>query len=222
MGIRYPVLQETPEYIKMDKNFQISFENAQKLLTLDLRDKAKEQIYKYITVISKQKLLQLITYKDSKFKEFLLAYDKNDFKSCYEIMDKYKDIKLTKIAKLLEIHWERTILQCELYSKSGDINSYIKTMGPLLFTSTRVNNIEKLLKKTFHTKIQKLLKSKNFISCEAVLYSYIDIFSNDKRINELMNKFEKESKIILAITQQKQKTDKNAWLYSKIIKNLSS
>jgi len=44
IAVKYTYLQLTPEYIQMEKNFQISYVNAQKLILLNLPDKAKNQI----------------------------------------------------------------------------------------------------------------------------------------------------------------------------------
>ena len=222
MGVKHPTLQNTPQHIKMEQNYQTLFANAQKLILLNLQAQAKEQIKKYITVISKRDELQLITSEHINFRKFLLAYEENNFKLCYELMDKYPKIKLVKIAKLLEEHWSKLIKKCEVSANNGDILSIKKILSTLLLTSTRLDTIGSLLRLSFQVKINKQLKNKEFLSCEALLYSYIDIFSEDAIIKIYMKRFEEKSNIILALTHSQEVKDKNDWVYSEITMNLDS
>ncbi|PHS57146.1 MAG: hypothetical protein COB17_06980 [Sulfurimonas sp.] len=219
IAVKYTYLQLTPEYIQMEKNFQISYVNAQKLILLNLPDKAKNQINKYISVISKQKVLQLITTNNTKFKEFLLAYEDNNFRKCYEIMDIYKNIQLIKISILLNDYWDKLINKCLKYADKGDISSIKISMGKLLLVKTRANEISKILKFTFLVKIESLLKEKNYLSCEAIIYFYIDIFDTDIKIKKIKKMFEKNSSITLAITIKNEKMKKHAWRESKLTIN---
>jgi hypothetical protein len=222
MGTKYPKLQETPQYIKMEQNYQVSLENAQKFILLNLQHKAKKQIQKYLTVISKRQELELITSQHEILRKFLLSYESNDFKQCYELMDKHKKLKLVKIAKLLEQHWSRLILKCEQYAINGDIFSIRKDFGTLLLTSTRLDIIDLLIRKTFLQKIKKLIQNKEKNSSEMIIYSYIDIFTQDEKITKLMNIFQKNFNVSLAISHKIKKDEKYPWLNSEITKNLNS
>ena len=222
MGIKYPKLQETPQYIKMEQNYQNSFEDAQKFILLDLENKAKKQIQKYLSVVSKHHELELITSQYQIFRKFLLSYKENDFKQCYELIDKHKKLKLTKTAKLLEQHWAKLISKCEQNAINGDISSIRKNLGVLMLTSSRLDIIDLLIKKAFLQKIRQLIKNKDKNSCEIILYSYIDIFTQDEKIEDLMNKFQKKFNVTLAISQKMKKNEKYPWLNSKITKNLDS
>jgi len=214
--IKFTYLQTSPEYIQMEKNFQTSFSNAQKLIILNLQNKAKAQVSKYITVISKRQVLQLINNNKSNFRDFLLAYEGNDFKKCYEIMDKNKNIQLIEISILLNEHWTKLINRCLAYANNGDINSVKTNMGKLMLIESRADKIAEILKFTFQNKIESLLMDKEFISCEAVIYSYIDIFNIDTKLKKIMKIFEKQSSINLAITFKKQNLEKNSWRKSKL------
>jgi len=216
MSIKFPYIQQTPEYVNMEKNFQTSFENAQKLILLNLPIKAKDQIAKYITVISKRNILQLVINNTSNFRNFLFAYDNNDFKTCYEIIDKDKNIKLLKISILLERHWINIMDKCKVFAKEGNISSIKEVLGDLILIKSRVEEIGSLLRISFHIKIQQLLDTKDFYQAENIIYSYIDIFGIDKEIKELMVIFEKVSYTILAITHQNKKILKNSWIDSEI------
>ena len=222
MSNKFPKLQETTEFKKMEKNFQTSFNNAQKLILLDLPHKAKDQINKYITVLSKRDILQLVINNTPSFKDFLFAYQNNDFKTCYEIMDNNKPIGLIKISILLNQHWARLIEQCELYAKDGNISSIKSTLGDLILTNTRADEIASLLKISFYMRIKQLLNKENYIGAESIIYSYIDIFGIDKEIKKWMLRLEKSSSLVLAITHQKQKISKTRWMDSEIIRSSDS
>jgi len=222
MSTKFPKLQESTEFVKMEKNFQTSFENAQKLILLNLPDQAKDQISKYITVLSKRDLLQLVINNNEYFKNFLLAYNNDDFVRCYEISDKHTNIKLLKISILLEAHWDKLIAECELYATQGNINGLKRTLGDLIHITSRADKIGDLLRLSFHIKIKQLLNEESFKRAEMLIYSYVDIFGINTDIKDLMIKFEKSSSTILAITHQKEKVSKYAWRDSELIMSFDS
>ena len=219
---KFLTLKETQEYKKMESNFQICFENAQKLILLNLHDQAKKQIKKYITVLSKRDLLQLVMNNNKYYRDFLLAYNENNFIACYAIIDKHKDIKVLNISHLLEKHWDSLISKCEVYANDGNISQVKKTLGELIRIQSRADKIGELLRTSFQMKIKQLIKDKNYNSAEAIIYSYIDIFGKDNDIKTIMDSFEQDSSITLAITQAKEKVSKYSWRESEIIMDFDS
>jgi len=200
LGIKHPILQNTPEYLQMERNFQTSYSNAQKLLVLNMPDKAKEQIDKYITVISKRKVLQLIINNHFGFKDFLISYEANDFNKCYDLIDKYSEIKDVKIVSLLEAHFKKILNKSNMFAIDGDVDSLKYILGDLIFLKSRKIQIDKLLKLCRLNQIKKALKKEDFLNSEKFIYLYIDEFHLDDNIIYQMRLYEKSSSNKLAIT----------------------
>jgi hypothetical protein len=130
--------------------------------------------------------------------ELLQAYDANDFKQCYELIDKY-NLDTHQLAILLEKHWEKLIQSCEEFALKGDAKSIISTFKELLFIQTRSEKIGDLLRLSFFQKIKILSEEKLYQSAMNIIYSYIDIFGYDREIAMIIKKFELHSKQKIAI-----------------------
>jgi hypothetical protein len=91
-----------------------------------------------------------------------------------------------------------------------------------MLTSTRLDIIDLLIRKSFLQKIKKLIQNKEKNSSEMIIYSYIDIFTQDEKITKLMNIFQKNFNVSLAISHKIKKDEKYPWLNSEITKNLNS
>lgn len=150
------------------------------------------------------------------------AYNKDDFKSCYMILDEHNSLNSTQLGILLENHWTKLMLECEEYAVNGNIKDIKNTLGELIDLPIRCNRVGELIRVSFHVRIKQLLKKKNFIGAEAIIYSYIDVFGLDCEIIKFMKKFEKNSTRKLAITQtQQDRPTRDSWINSDIIKSHS-
>jgi len=146
------------------------------------------------------------------------AYEANDFKSCYELLDIYKFLRSTELGMLLEKHWSKLMQKCEEYALDGNIKDIKKSLGQLLGLSSRSNKTGDLLRVSFHARIGILMAKNNFKGAEAIIYTYIDIFGLDSEISHLMKKFEKISSHKLAITQtQEERPTRDSWRHNDII-----
>jgi hypothetical protein len=146
------------------------------------------------------------------------AYNDNDFKSCYKILDSHKSLNSTELGILLEKHYSKIINQCEEYALAGNIKGIKKTLGDLISLPTRLNRVGDLVRVSFHVRIKLLISKKKFKEAEIIIYSYIDIFGLDNELSQIMKKFEKASAQELAITQTGQdRPTRNSWIHSKII-----
>ena len=231
---KHTLLKLTPEFQEMETIYLKAYELAQKHMLIGQKDLAKESLEKYMTVLSKRDDIKNLlsgyySYKDSEkeqnssniyIEKLLLAYEKNNFKECYELIDKYaiEDFELTL---LLEKHWIKLMIECEDYALDGDIKSIKTTLNELIGTQTRADKIGDLLRVAFYSKINILQNKKNFNSAENIIYAYIDIFGVDVELREVMKKFEKTSTKKLAITQhQGEKTLRDYWLKAELIMEL--
>jgi len=207
----------------MEAIYQSSFKLAQNQMLIGKKELAKESLKGYVTILCKRDEIKNLLGSSSNNKsmtneeKLLLAYEKNDFKKCYELIDNHS-IHNTELITLLERHWVKLMLGCEDYALDGDIKSIKRVLNGLIGTKTRVDKIGDLLRVAFHSKIKSLQKSKKFTNAENIIYSYIDIFGVDIEIKDIMKKFEKESSNKLAITQnQNERVLRENWLNADII-----
>ena len=228
LSSKHPLLTLTPQYTEMENIFTREFKLAHEQILLGQKDMAKETLSTYMTILSKRdeikKLLNGEYIYSSNIKsdiekeKLLLAYEKNSFKECYELIDLYSMEDLQLIS-LLEKHWMKLMIECEEYALQGNIKAIKKTLGELIRTKTRTDKIGDLLRVAFYSKIQTLQEEKNFTSLENIIYSYIDIFGVDIEIKEIMKKYEETNSKKLAITLN-ERVMRNDWLNAALIVEL--
>ena len=131
-------------------------------------------------------------------KQFVKAYEENDFALCYELIDTYT-LYSDPLALLLEKHWEKMMISCEKFALEGDAKAILSTLKELLFIETRTQKIGDLLRLSFFMKITQLEDEKLFQSAENIIYSYIDIFGYDLEIAEKIRQYELKAQEKIAI-----------------------
>ena len=209
-------LKAVVEHIKMqEKGLYITFKDQTSTtlsyqeillhLTL-LRDEiAKKANSGYITKVKQKNTMIVSKKKDQKPSCTLLekAYALNDFKLCYEIIDKY-EILDTQLSFLLEKHWKKLLLESQEYALQGDAKRIISSFGELLFVESRSAVVGDLLRLSFFQKIEILLDAMLHNSAQNIIYSYIDIFGYDCEIAQKIKKYERETKEKIAILTHKE------------------
>ncbi len=302
MATKYPALQYTWQYKRMEKAWKEAFKNAQRQILLNKEENAKLCLSQYMTILSKRQSIQLILKQNKEFLQFLKAiekkdyktlnklalknklftqiptyktlikeaqeylqkaksyikkakiakakkylskienmaelkeevlqlyanskdiqilqnaYENNNFKSCYELLDIHKHLNSTELGQLLQKHWSKLMHKCEEYALEGDIKKIQTTLGELITLSTRRGKIGDILRLGFRAKIQILIKDNKKQEAENIIYSYIDIFAKDKEISSIMKQYETNFSTKLAITYDEQtKPTRDSWIYSKIV-----
>ena len=225
----HSLLTLTPEFQEMEDIFDEAFKLACEQMLLNQKDLASNTLRPYMTILSKRdKIKNLLngSYSYDNFlqgknkveiqnEKLLLAYDKNDFKECYELIDTYS-IEELELVTLLEKHWIKLMIECENHALDGNVKAIKRVLGELISTRTRTEKIGDLLRVAFYSKITMLEENKKFTNAENIIYSYIDIFGIDVEIKEIMKKFEKRSTKKLAITHN-EKILRNDWLNTALI-----
>ena len=299
---KYPELENTPIYRKMEDVFKEIFKNAQRQVLLQQPHNAKALLGEYITIPAKRSMIELILKQNKEFIQFIVAVDKNeyakasslsnrnktlvqipsyasltkrldkhiqeikaflkqgdtdnaykvlelikdvvhlksisrilkneakniellqkyyadnDFKSCFEELDKYPHLKTTQLGIMLSDYWNKTMHTCEVYALKGNVNEIKKTLGELISLEGRLNKIGDLFRVAFHIRIKTYIFKKAYQNAEKTIYSYIDTFGNDSEIRTLMNKFETKSKKKLAITHNSLNAPtRDSWINSSLI-----
>jgi hypothetical protein len=206
------IFQEIPTYVALKKSLEnVVAEIDNSIDSLEL-EKAQELLEAHRNIQTLKGEISRLEEKLHAVKLLQEAYAKNDFITCYEIIDTYSDIKELELSQLLEKHWSKLLTQCEEFAMKGDFKSIKKTLGELIQVNTRAQKIGDLLRLSFFTQIKVLLAKSNFKKAEAIIYSYNDIFGIDREMRAIMKTYENVAAKKLAITQPKEKSiPRDAW-----------
>ena len=216
---KHPNFSQLPPYklflTKIDANLH-NINNA--LNTADIQ-KAKTIIESIKNIADIEKELDFFEQKAEIIEMLIQNYKENEFKKCYEILDKYPQMFIElKLAKMLEKHWSKLMQKCEHYALYGNIKGIKKTLKELISIKSRTKRIGELLRLSFIVAIDNFLNQKKFNSAENFIYSYIDIFGLDTNLQRIMDEYEKKSSQKLAIMiHQENKNNHNDWIYNRLI-----
>jgi len=212
------IFSQIPTFTALKNSTQITLDKIQNLLDEEDVESAISLIKSLMATPSLKEQLQDL-YRDAQLITKLQeSYSKNDFKSCYEILDSSENLSSMELSLLLEKHWTKLMNLCEKDALKGDIKSIKKRLGDLIGVRSRLHKIGDLLRLSFYTKIKALLVKRSFKSAENIIYSYIDIFGVDSEILLIMKTYEKNAPNKLAIIANKDKrVPRDNWLNSDLI-----
>jgi len=231
LSSKHSLLRLTPEFDKIEEIFNSAFKLAREQMLMNRKDLATKTLSQYMTILSKREEIKTLlsgnySYDSStqeksrteiQGEKLFLAYEKSDFKECYELIDRYS-IEDLELVTLLEKHWIKLMIECEGYALDGDVKSIRTLLGELISIKTRAEKIGDLLRVAFYSKIRTLQESKKFSSAENIIYSYIDIFGVDIEIRDIMKEYEKRNSKKLAITHnENEKVLRDNWLNAALI-----
>lgn len=215
---KYEFFKDIPGYSALQKSQEVLLENVRISINNVKVDEAIEQIKSLQNFTCNEDELEELYDNALSVKKLLSSYEKNDFRTCYVLIDNDERLQKLEITKLLEKHWQKLMIECENYTLQGDIQSIKETLQELINIPTRVQRTGDLLRLSFYTKIKHLISKNKFKSAENIIYSYIDIFGLDTEIKTLMRTYEKLYGNKLAITaNQNLMKERNVWLNSEFI-----
>ncbi|QOP42298.1 hypothetical protein [Sulfurimonas marina] len=206
------------QYQELLKELQLQLQTIKEDIFRSKVDKAIEKIQQLQYIQDIKEPLKELYILASHAKKFLQYYEQNDFLSCYETIDKAKQLDQLELAGMLEKHWQKLMDKCENLALKGDLKGIKENLGELITLKTRAAKMGDIIRLSFQTKIKILLAKRTFTQTEAIIYSYIDIFGLDTEIKTLMNTYEKLSNNKLALTNSDDIfKEREAWLNSEVI-----
>lgn len=212
------LFKQIPNYIVLNNQIDETIEEIEANIKAGEVDRAKELLLTLNEITHIAQKVEELHLRCKYVLSLQKAYDKNDFKACYEILDLHKYLKTIELGVLLENHWSKLMQKCEEYALNGNIRDIKKTLGELIGLFSRRNKIGDLLRVSFHVRINSLINKRNLKGAEEIIYTYIDIFGVDSEIIQIMKDFESYSAHKLAITQtQENRPTRDSWRNSDII-----
>lgn len=218
LALKHEIFTQIPTYHALVKEAQEHLEKAKEYMKKGDVTEAQEHLHKIENIVNLKNEVNTLYEECRDIVLLQNAYEDNNFKSCYEIIDLHKHLTSTELGMLLQKHWSKLMYKCEKYALKGDIKKIKTTLNDLIMLKTRRGKIGDLLRLSFHTKIQTLISTNKPKEAEKIIYSYIDIFGVDKEISSIMRLYETSFSITLAITHDTyNKPTRNSWVYSEII-----
>ena len=116
MSAKFPRLQTTPPYKKLQEHFGTCHKQAQKALNNGEHAKASEILTPFMTIASKKDTIKLFLDKNSLFLSFLKAIEEQDYRTCQALIAQEKSLeKLPNYTALLDA--QESFMQ-EIYKAS--------------------------------------------------------------------------------------------------------
>ncbi len=212
------IFTHIPTYTALYNEIEETLANIESLIQKGDTDTAQKELFKLENITHINDRVEKLYEECKNVQRLYAAYNNDDFKFCYKLLDSHKSLNFTELGLLLEGHWSKIMNRCEEFALSGNIKDIKKTLGDLIDLPTRLNRVGDLIRVSFHVRVEQLMSKRNFHSAEAIIYSYVDIFGLDSEIVQIMKKFERASSHKLAITQtQKNRPTRDSWVHSEIV-----
>ncbi|MDD5157693.1 WD40 repeat domain-containing protein [Sulfurimonas sp.] len=196
-----PELREIPNFKTLSSEIEIELERIESFIKsgeLSLLDSRIEALESAFGIENRVQKLKLEYINAQKLQE---AYQNNNFRLCYEILDENSSLKGSVLGVLLEKHWFFIMGECEEFALSGNIKDIKSRLGELAEIKERRVKVEELIKVGFYARVSQLLEKQNFDGAEVIIYTYIDTYGYDLEIAQIMRSYESCSARKLAITQ---------------------
>jgi hypothetical protein len=178
-----------------------------------------EEAMKACQFVAKEILLSMQSYPRAKQllqiynqqEEFYTCYKKGDILQCYVMMDEQKELQNNIIALELEQQWQKILQDVQYLCKAGNFLQVVQTFGELKKIPTRKKQVGIVLRKALREQIVQNIKHKKYGVAEKEIYYYLELFGKDVLFADVMELFERESGITLAIVENMAK-DEYAWM----------
>ena len=216
---RNKLFKKIPSYTTLNKELDKKVIDIQKFINNGNLNSARKTIDEIKDVIHLKRQTNIYYKECNNLEKLQSHYEQNNFKECYESLDRYPLLYDTELGKLLGNHWHDLTEQCETSALKGNIDEIKKILGDLITLKGRRDKIGDLFRLAFHIRIKAYLMKKSFSHAEKTIYSYIDIFGLDQEIKYLRKKYEIKSKKKLAITQELEdnRALRDSWIHSSLV-----
>lgn len=173
---KFPALESTSQYKKMEELWREAFINAQKQILLGRDEIAKSLLLEYVTILSKRPMIRLILNHNKEFIEFLKVVEAKNFLKVNEIVKTNEAFTKIPTYKLLENDIECGLLEIKDFIKIGNTNAAKENILKFEGLPSVAIEIAKLTQE--YQNMQKLLKAYkdgNLIACYEILDEHISL-----------------------------------------------
>ena len=185
LSAKFPALQLTHQYRKMEKIFKEIFLNAQRHILLGNKESAAALLNEYITVTAKRDLIKLILNDNRLFVEFLKATQEKNLVKINELVLQKPLLSQIPTYKILEDSMDAELSSIEIKIKNGNIKEAKREIESLKnLPHARVAALKEIA--LHYQKLQDVYDENNFKACYEVLDSHPNL--NETKLGEMLNK----------------------------------
>lgn len=167
---KFPPLQYTPVYQKMEEHYKKSFTLAQKQLLLGRLDKAKELLEPFSTVHAKRPMIQLLLRQNKEFLAFLKAVSSREYERIAALVQKNPNFKEIPSYIALQNKTEEDLTAVKKLIDSGEITKATAMIKELQSIPAVKEELQRLYKQTLEAnKLLHYYEKGNFKECYETL-----------------------------------------------------
>jgi len=204
------------DYKSIENKIELIIKKIQNNIKFSNLESAYEDIERLTDIDFLKPIVSKLLSECNIMSRFQEVYDNDNFILCYELLDENIFLNSVELASFLHKHWQKIIDKCENFALSGDLNEVKNILGELICINTRRDKIGDLLRVCFYVQVDMLKNDKEYKRVENLIYLYIDIFGLDSKITAIMEEYEGDLDIKLAITQNRNLKNDD-WIYSELI-----
>lgn len=209
---RNKFLKDAPEY----KNVM---EYGQKLYEV-IKRKLKNRIF--TDIMNDIDTLELFPGFEEELKElkefskkgsdFLLQYEKQNYETCFEMIDQYPLLNGFSEAKELELGWRKDLNQAQNHALKGDIRAIIHDLYRYLSIKTKTPIIGFVIKKAYlsQLRINAIKEEKTEEEWDYAINKFIAIFGYDDELESILKRL-KSRNIEMVTRISKSKAGSTHW-----------
>jgi hypothetical protein len=167
---KFPLLRTTQEYHEMEHTYNSIFLQAQRALQKGDKQKAQELLNPFITIMAKQKTIQLLLRHNRVYLDFLKALSKKDYISAAKLSQTSPNFKELSEYTNLQKHLEIILQEIQYAINSAKLDSAEKLIQSLQQCNKYKEDLQRVSNKLY--KAKKLLQSyenNDFLRCYEIL-----------------------------------------------------
>ena len=160
LASRNKLLQQTPSYNRLNKELDKQVLDIEKFIYLGNLKSARKTLDKINNIVHLKRQVNTLYKECNHLEELQAHYEQNNFKECYESIDKHPMLYDTELGILLNKHWSEIAERCEIAALRGDVNEIKNILGGLIRLEKRRDKIGDFLRLAFHVKTKVYLMKK--------------------------------------------------------------
>ncbi len=170
MSSKFPALQHTWQYKRMEQIWKTAFVGAQKQVLLGKENNAKLYLNDYMTVTSKRPLIQLILKQNKIFIEFLKAVEEKDFLRVFQLAQENEIFTQIPSYVTLREEIQEYLKEANECIQKGEVDLAKKYLSKLENLPTIQEQVSILYEECSHIlELQNAYNENDFILCYSIL-----------------------------------------------------
>lgn len=184
---KYPELEHTPIFRKMEETWREIFKNAQRQMILGRQSNAKSLLDEYKTVASKKEMINLVLNQNKDFVDFIYAIDKKNYAKASLIANKNKLLKKAPTYTILQNELDYKLEQIKNFIYKGEVEKAKISLSVIRDVVGLEEQNKSYLQECKHLLIlQKHYNENNLKRCYETLDTYHNLYTTE--LGEILEK----------------------------------